>query len=175
MKLFGWLVVLLLLWSQQACANEGLKIENANFCKSTSLDITLRSRHVKQEHQNEDNFGFGLECEVKKNFSFEAGRYRNSSRHNSNHFGAVFDPYKPNKTFSFVSEKISLGTMAAYTSGYISKENCSKNFGLKIDNNCYVLLILPTLRYTEKQWGVNLYATPAAGGVFGLQVRYIFR
>jgi hypothetical protein len=156
--------------AQHSIASEGLKLDfnHKQYCKSSSLDVTLHSRHVDHGKQNEDNFGLGGECEYSKNVSFEAGYYRNSGRHTTKHFGVIYDPIK-------VSKDLSLGALVGFASGYVRQEVCEQYSGFSVFGECYIPNFTFTARMKfTKDWGANLYYIPAAGGVFGLQARYIF-
>lgn len=112
------------------------------------LTASVASYHIERHGQNQFNPGIGIEHQVGPSWRAVAGGYQNSSNNLTLYAGGVRSLYR--------FGPVQLGTMAALATGYSSKP---------------IPIGGPVLSIEGKHAGVNVILIPAAGGVFGLQLK----
>ena len=112
---------------------------------------------------NESNEGLGIEYEIDKNWSFAAGRFKNSEYNHSNYITVAYQPIQ--------AHGFKLGVVGGIMDGYMGIDN-------KLNKDPFPML-LPVVSYEYKNVGVNLMVIPEANisgskiyGAVGLQFKF---
>lgn len=115
--------------------------------------LSVGSYHTQRHHQNENNFGVGIEYGLEKDARLIAGVYNNSIEETSMYVAVAWMPFKLGP--------FRLGSVMGMVTGYVPD------------------MPLPMLAlagsYEAKRWGVNVgYVPAAAKGIYMLQVKTTF-
>lgn len=126
--------------------------------------VSLRSYHFRREGQNERNWGFGFEKDLRwllKDLRLSAGAYNNSSNDLSAYFNGLYLPLKRGPWRA--------GLTAGLAYGYGKEKEVVAGEEQSKKTNDLIPFFGGVLAYEGKEYGLNLILIPAGGGVIGSQ------